>query len=346
MNRRHFLQTTTGAATVLSSRVAAQPGATRPLVNAYYLRAHLYTMVPRHVREDLRWMADHGTNAVSVAVLEQDLKAAVENIALIGEEAEKLGLALYAVPSRWGGLLAGAPKVPSLFSVLNPQTWMLDARGKPYQSDTSGVISSVHSPETFEFFCRSVDEMARLWPIRGIVWDEPKQLGAKDFSPLALKNVPADAPTAAHVRAKTEFFSRVNAHVRRHHPKLTTSLFIYANSGAEVTNLAAQITDLDYFGCDGRPWAERLGGQMESQGKSLVDQGRRFVEVAKANGKKSLFLIENHNLPARDIDLMNRGLPEVLALKPDQLAYYYYPRNIGDPERNMATIARHLRTFK
>ena len=30
-------------------------------------------------------------------------------------------------------------------------------------------------------------------------------------------------------------------------------------------------------------------------------------------------------------------------MKPDQLIYYYYPRNIGDPERNMAVIGKHLR---
>jgi len=303
----------------------------------------MYTMVPRHVREDLRWMADNGTQAVSVAVLEQDLTAAVENITFICEEAAKVGLAVYAVPSRWGGLLAGAPKVPSVFSVRNPQTWMLDANGKPYTNEISGVTSSVHYPETFEFFCRSVDRIASLFPIKGIIWDEPKQLGTKDYSPLALKNVPAEAPIEAHIRAKTDFFSRVNGHIRRTHPRLSTAMFIYASSDETVTRLAAQIQDLDYYGCDGRPWSEKAGGQMESKGKSLVDQGQRFIDAARQYQKKSLLLMENHNMPASDIALMDAGIPAVLALKPDQLVYYYYPRNIGDPERNMAVIAKHLK---
>jgi hypothetical protein len=69
------------------------------LLNAYYFRAHMYTMVPRQVREDLQWMADVGTNIVSIAVLEQDLFAAVENIEIICDEASKLGMDVWAVPS-------------------------------------------------------------------------------------------------------------------------------------------------------------------------------------------------------------------------------------------------------
>jgi hypothetical protein len=135
MNRRKFIQrgmVTTGAAALSGSVVAEispsiQFPAKDKMLNAYYFRAHMYTLVPRHVQEDMKWMADIGTNVVSVAVLEQDLFAAVENIQIIVEEAKKAGMKVHAVPSRWGGLLAGAPKVPSLFSVLHPH---LDATGR------------------------------------------------------------------------------------------------------------------------------------------------------------------------------------------------------------------------
>ncbi len=32
--------------------------------NAYYSRQPMYTLVPRHVREDMEWMASIGTNTV------------------------------------------------------------------------------------------------------------------------------------------------------------------------------------------------------------------------------------------------------------------------------------------
>jgi len=126
----------------------------------------MYTLVPHQIREDLKWMQDVGTQAVSVAVLEQDLFAAVENIEIICNEAAKLGMDVYAVPSRWGGLFAGAPKVPSLFSVQNHHTWVLEEDGSPKISKYSGVISSVHYPETLEFFLSSIDEMFKLWDFK------------------------------------------------------------------------------------------------------------------------------------------------------------------------------------
>lgn len=153
MHRRDFLKTglTAGAALGMpgSLKAMAEEKAKqkKKILSAYYFRAHMYTMVPRHVREDMEWMADAGTDVVCVAVLEQDLRAAVENIALISEEAARVGMKVYAVPSRWGGMFAGAPKVPSLFSATNPHTWVLDEEGKPYYTDVSGVVSSIHYPE-------------------------------------------------------------------------------------------------------------------------------------------------------------------------------------------------------
>jgi hypothetical protein len=42
------------------------------------------------------------------------------------------------------------------------------------------------------------------------------------------------------------------------------------------------------------------------------------------------------------IPAMEAGLPRVLALAPDHLIFYYYPRNIEDPDRNMTVIRQAL----
>src|SRR5262249_44525488 len=111
MDRRQFLENSLAIA--ISGQADRQParGRSRMKVAAYYLAAHIYTSVPRHIREDMAWMADKGTNYVCVSVLEQDLFAAYENQELIVEEAGRVGMQVLAVPSRWGGLTAGAPKV-------------------------------------------------------------------------------------------------------------------------------------------------------------------------------------------------------------------------------------------
>jgi hypothetical protein len=45
------------------------------------------------------------------------------------------------------------------------------------------------------------------------------------------------------------------------------------------------------------------------------------------------------------IDAIDRNYPAALALRPDIFAYYYYPRNVEEPDRAMEVIARHIRKF-
>ncbi len=354
-DRRDFLGKSLQAAglSVLSPTLPLSAHPKKPLqdptklLNAYYFRAHTYTLVPKQVKEDMQWIADIGTDIVSVAVLEQDLFAAVENLEIICEEAARVGMVVYAVPSRWGGLFAGAPKVPSLFSVMHPQTWMLQEDGTPQISTVSGVKSSVHYPETYQFFTESLDKLFQLWDIQGIIWDEPKSYG-KDFSPRAIAALGKDASYAAHVQATVDFHSRINEHIKEKYPDKTTCLFAYANLKDDTLQRAATAQHLDYFGCDGRPWNSTDVGVQESEGKVLLgnDAGERFLQAAQANGKKTLWLIENHHIATPDIPLMDKRLSEVIEKSVDHLIYYYYPRSVAEPDRAMNVIAQHMKKYK
>lgn len=315
-------------------------------LNAYYFRAHSYTIVPHQIREDMAWMADQGTDIVSIAVLEQDLFAAVENIRIICKEADRKGMQVYVVPSRWGGLVAGAPKVPSLFSVQNPDTWVLNAERKPVLSSVSGVISSVNHPATLEFFCQSVEKMLKLWPVKGIIWDEPKTFHTIDHSPAAQQALGEQASADAHLQANIDFFSNINQYIKQLNDNIRTCLFLYANSSDHILNKGAEITNLDDYGCDGRPWHPQDGGQAEASGKYLLEAGERFLKAAHKHNKQALWLIENHNMLDEDVSLMQKRLPEILGKPVEHLIYYYYPRNLQTPELVMKTIAKHITKFK
>ncbi|MEO1054368.1 MAG: twin-arginine translocation signal domain-containing protein [Bacteroidota bacterium] len=316
------------------------------LLNAYYFRAHMYTLVPRQVKEDLKWMADIGTNVVSVAILEQDLRAAVENVEIITNEANKLGMEVFVVPSRWGGLLAGAPKVPSVFTIQNPQTWLLKADGSFYKDRNVGVHSSVHYDETVDFFKKSIDKIFKLWNVKGIIWDEPKIYDKKDYSEAARKSISDIEDGAQHNAAFSGFFTKLNQYIKEKHPEKITNLFAYANMPQHVIDSLATIEDLDYLGCDGRPWSAEDVGDVEQVGKVLIGPGQNYLKSARDSGKKGLLLIENHNMSAENNSLMDRRLPEVLALKPEHLIYYYYPRNLDKPDENMKIISKHLQNFR
>ncbi len=316
------------------------------LLNAYYFRAHMYTLVPHQVREDLQFMADLGTDAISVAILEQDLFAAVENVSIIANEAERLGISLFIVPSRWGGILAGAPKVPSIFSAQHPHTWVLDSDGNFVKSKWSGVMSSFHHPDTRNFFKEHIDKCLSLWPVKGIIWDEPKLYTIIDHSAAAMQALDGSTDLKDHQQAFSDFFSELNAHIKSKAPEVLTSLFVYANLGDDVVQSGAQITHLDYYGCDGRPWRNEDGGEQEQANKVLLGVGERFLTAARAEGKGGFWLIENHNMSAGSNALMERRLEEVINHQPEQLAYYYYPRNVDKPDENMDIIGRHLKKYK
>lgn len=340
------MKITTGSAAFLAMPFNAGKLMERKmLLNAYYFRAHMYTMVPSQVNEDLKWMKDCGTDIVSIAILEQDLFAAKENIEIICNEAFKLGIKVFAVPSRWGGMIAGAPKVPSIFSIQNPQTWMVKEDGSYYSSAVSGRISSVHYPEVFEFFCSSLEELFKIGDIKGVVWDEPKTL-RKDFSRKAIESLGKDATYKDHFEANRDFYSRVNQYVKTISDDIVTNMFIYPQTGKAHAEILSRITHLDYFGCDGRPWYPYDGGVNESEGKTLLGPGKKFLELANAQGKGSLWLIENHNMKDEDAELMDKRFPEVLSCTPNQLIYYYYPRNLESPDMIMNIMKKHLIKIK
>jgi hypothetical protein len=360
MNRRDFIRgsavaiaaaTTTPA--VAASGSSAQPGCK---VGAYYLNAQMYTSVPAQVRADMAWMAEKGTDFVCVGVLEQDLWAARENLALIISEAERARMQVLAVPSRWGGLTAGAPKVPSMFSVLNPHTWMHDEQGRAgFSPFTSGVISSVHWPETLQYFRDTLTELYRQHPsLAGIIIDEPKAFQI-DHSPRARAVLGANASREAHLAAAARFYDEVCGHSKQLFPEKLTLLFNQAHYRDDEITLCAAMRHTDYFGADGRPWDLEADGRWSGAGENqesgkgkvlLSGKGRKFIELARANGKKALLLIENHNFSADMIEPMERHLPEVLKLGADLYLYYYYPRNVGAPDRTMEIIGRNLKALK
>ncbi|MFO1447856.1 MAG: hypothetical protein U1F61_06825 [Opitutaceae bacterium] len=363
MNRRTFLQNSVAAAAALPA-IAAPAETSVPLavnrtqtaVGAYYLNAHMYTYVPRHIRADMEWMANIGTQYVCVGVLEQDLFAAYENHAFIAKEAARVGMKMIAVPSRWGGLTAGAPKVPSLFSMLNPQTLLVNKQGKTaIMPKVSGGISSIHHPDTFKFFTETLAELYKQHPnFAGFIIDEPKCF-IVDKSKHAIAALGENAPLTAHFNAARDFWSRVCAFAKQHWPDKLTFLFQQAHNPPEELAAGAGVRHLDYYGADGRPWDAAADAKMEGSGEGqesgkgkilLSGKGESFIQAARAvPGRKSFFLMENHNLHASMIEPMDRHYPAVLALKPDFAAYYYYPRNVQDPDRAMAVIEKHVKKF-
>ena len=321
------------------------------MLSAYYFRAQMYTCVPHQVRADLQWMADHGTDAVVIGVLEQDLFAARENLDTICAAADAVGMRVLVTPSRWGSLVAGCPKVPSILCATRRECWSLRADGEP-NAGFLGPIASVHHPATIGTFEAAIADLLRSWPIAGIVWDEIKNLGQVDHSPAAKAALGArwSDDTAVHQRATADFLGHCNRHAKAIRGDCLTSLFVYGHMQGPVLERLAATPDLDEFGCDGRPWAQADGGTVDSGARAakkfLIDAGPRFIAAARAAGRAPLALIENHALSADDNALMERRLPEIRDQGWEHLLYYYYPRSCAAADESMAILGRALAAWR
>lgn len=298
----------------------------RPILNAYYFRAHMYTLVPRHIREDMEWMADLGTTTISLAILEQDLTAVPHNLDWICREADRVGMKVFAVPSRWCGLVAGAPKVPSMFAVQHPELWLHHPDGTPHVNPFSGPCCDVNQTAVVDFWRETLTTLLTRWPICGLIWDEPKTLEVQPLPEL------------------TRFFDTIGAHAKSVRPDTVISMFLHSFYGNEIVESCSRIGSLDYFGCDGRPWGPADAPLVDNDKKVLLGgHGARFLAAARAAGKGGLLLIENHDVAGAGYDMLDRRLPEVLALNAEQWIYYYYPRNLEDSDRVMGIMAKHLK---
>jgi hypothetical protein len=320
---------------------------TRMIVSAYYLNGSCFSVVPRHVRQDFQWMADHGTDAVCLSMYEGDLASRRKWDVYFGE-AERAGLAVYAVPSRWAGLIAGWPGAPSRFTATHPETWMLQEDGRPIFSATWGAMSSVHHPATMEFFRHCLD-MLLAYPVAGIVWDEVKTVMRGDFSPMAREKMPAEAGMEWHIDATAEFFDAAGRYARQKSADLVICMFLYSFLAGYVVERCAAIASIDQFGCDGRACTaeqyRRVFGAVENP-KVLLADAPRFIDAAGRHGKGAFVLVETQGMPAEGNDPLERNLPEILSWDLAHLAYYYYPTGTGDVERTMAVQGKHLKAIR
>ena len=347
MKRRDFLKSTSlGAGLALADPQWTLPS-TGPLssrvLNAFYIRAHTYTLVPGNVRSDLDWMASIGTNAITVSVLEQDLSSSKNNLLFVGKEARKRGMEVYMVPTRWAGIFAGGTKVPSIFSVRNPHTWRKKENGEILFTKSTGVISSFHYPEVVDFFIKGLTTAIEQWELDGVIWDEPK-IWVKDFSDQARKMAGFDR-IESHYQAAVGFMDQLSAALKELSPGIKLLFYTGADTATEVLAFQKRLNNLDYFGCSGLPWSTNVDKDSRKYKRYLEDKIPEFKAHAATMGVKSMAVIKNMYIDPQDHRLVDQYLPKTLALQPDNLTYYYYPRNLENPDENMNLLKKYLSNF-
>ena len=302
-------------------------------LSAYYFHGQDLCMVPRHVREDVTWMADHNIDGIFVGVHDADLQGG--NTAMVCETIRNAGLDLWLIPSRLGGLMAGWGRQPSYVSVDHPEWYGRYADGSVRQS--FGPQLSIFHPEVPGAIAGTVNQMLERFPATGIVWDELKTLGGEDHSRWAVDSHGHPAGDADMLDGTVACFSAINRQLKTLRPELRIACFIYANSNPGHVERCATIDLLDEFGCDGKCYrpGESAVGEGGPDKVLLGGNDARFAAAARANHRTPFTLLETQLLDEPTLELSLSRLPEFLDAKTGHLSYYYYPYGIANPERFM-----------
>jgi hypothetical protein len=289
-------------------------------LSAYYFMSTDLCMNRRHVREDMRWLADHAFDAIHTAVHEEAYRQP-RGLRLIAEEAHQAGLAVLAIPSRWCGLVAGWPVLAGHFAASRPDVWTVGEDGQPVIKGFCGPLCSVHHPDVRAHMLECVERMLGTFDMDGITWDELKTLHEADYHPLAVESFGGPAAGETQIRATLDLFAACNRRAREMKPDLRIVSFLYAQLPDEIIRPWAATDGFDDIGPDGKV---ARGEDLDSP-KVLIDNVPRFIAAARANGKRSFALIETQNLDVRAAKITLKRLPEFLELGAEHVAVYYHP---------------------
>lgn len=313
-------------------------------LSTYYFHGQDLCIVPRHVREDVAWMAEHRVDGVCVGMHDADLQGG--NTRMVCEIIREAGLDVWLIPSRVGGLVAGWGRQPSYLSVHHPQWWARCSDGSPRSS--FGPQVSVFHPEVPDAVAETVAEMLQHCPANGIVWDELKTLYGEDHSQAALVRLGHPAGESDMVEGTVTCFSEINRRLKHMHPSLRIACFIPSSHRQEHVERCAAISPLDEFGCDGKCFRPGESEAGEGGGTKVLMGGNnaRFAAAAERNDRTPFTLLETQLLDEPTLELSLSHLPEFLTTKTGHLAYYYYPYGLADPERFMPAIGKAMATWR
>lgn len=306
--------------------------------NAYLIHQWPYALSTVQLDGMMTWIANHGFNAVSIAVNEMDFEKNANNLKHVFQAAKRQGLAVHAVPSRWGGMVAGVPGVHSGFCIDRPDCCARDVHGETLVSPIWGYTASVYAQGTKEQFTKWLIQLFELCPFDGLIWDEPKNFYFTDYSSAALSSRPAYTEMEYEYGRVASFYDEINIIARTIHPDIYISMFVYADSEPPVIEAISRIRTLNSFGIDGNPFIPQR--MTDKRRKTLIGTLNRVKALALPQGKDSMALIENFGISIEENILMEEQLKDVLAVRPEHLLAYYYGRNNEDPERTMDLIGR------
>lgn len=316
-------------------------------LSAYYFMGTDLCMNPAHIREDMLFLAAHHYDAIHVAVHEQQLKGKpYPGLALIIREARRAGLEVFAIPSRWCGLIAGWPDLAGHFAASRPDVWMRKEDGSHVIKGFCGPLCSVHHPDVRDYMIDCTKRMMELYGFDGITWDELKTLHETDYHPIALEKFGGPVSGEKQIEATLEIFEACNQMAKSINSKVRIVSFLYAHLDDAYMRPWAAVPGFDEIGPDGDCARGEDEGRPPESNKVLIDHSPRFIEAAAENGKGTFALIETQFSTRERKKRTLMRLDEFLSLGINHIATYYRPLTREDDADPTDEISQRLRDWR
>ncbi|MBP2831457.1 hypothetical protein J8281_04580 [Aquimarina sp. U1-2] len=142
-------------------------------INCFYFGKYAYTFVPWQIEEDILRIKNTGAHSITLNVIEQDYRAAKENILFVIATAKKHGLKVYFLPDGWCNLFKGISGFPSVFAVKNMASCLKNEDGSAYLTDL-GPVSSISEKATSVFIKKKLKECFEGFKFDGVLWYSSK----------------------------------------------------------------------------------------------------------------------------------------------------------------------------
>ncbi len=113
-----------------------------------------------------------GATSITLNVIEQDYKAAFENISLVISLARTLGLKVYALPDGWGNLTGNISGFPSVQAVKKRKDCLADNENNLIMTD-KGWLLNPNNKQVFKFFKKKLKEILEKFDFDGLFWYHP-----------------------------------------------------------------------------------------------------------------------------------------------------------------------------
>ena len=288
-------------------------------------------MHPDIVKRDFDQIRATGTGNIVYTIHEQEEQRWPRDLERGLLMAQDAGLKVHLSLGRYGNLFAGPSLMPSWYTFRHPHSRVLDRHGRYHE------ISCFNHQSFRQWLFNEIEHLLRVYPINGILIDEPRSLEVTCFCPACRALCPDVADLERfRRRSMIDFLGELCSCVKRVDASIKTTVVLLPLDLSQVEELA-QLPSLDTVGC------HLFWNLLHEDVCKVKTWGHSLVETTRQYQKRSQLWLQNFSLDESTEQELEMAYANIMSVEPDEVGCYYYWRNNVNPTRVWETTRALLR---